>query len=110
VTWLLRVWFALCVLDAIGGVFGWLELRKEQSRAACYLARILLASGYRSATTIVGLALFGINVKAEPWYLILGISAVAYKAYATWGWLLFARNVINGGGWKDLFRRRVKKI
>jgi hypothetical protein len=99
------VWIGLCILDAIGGVLGWLELRKERSRAAYYLARILLASGYRSATTIVGLALFGINVKAEPWYLGLGISAVAYKACATWGWLLFARGIVNGGGWADLFRR-----
>jgi hypothetical protein len=103
---LLFVWILLCVIDALGGLLGWLELRREDERVARYLAHILLASGYRSGITIVGLVVFGLNVKAQLWYLVLGVSAVAYKAYATWGWLLYARNVINGGGWRDLFRRK----
>jgi hypothetical protein len=66
----------------------------------------LYAGGQRSAMTIVGLALFGVNVRADLWYLVLGLWALLYKAYATWGWLFYYRGVINGGGFIGLLRRK----
>jgi hypothetical protein len=99
-------WVAMAAIDMMGGLMGWLELRREAQPSARRLAKVLLAGGYRSLTTIVGLYLFGLNVKTETWLLAVGLSAVAYKAYATWGWLLYLHGIINGGGWWGLLKRK----
>ena len=98
-------WISFAAVDAFGGVIGWLELRRERPDASRYLAHVLLAGGWRSVTTIIGLYLFGLNLKAESWYLWLGVSAVAYKGYSTWGWLMYLHGII-GHSWWDLFKRK----
>ena len=93
------------MIDALGGLMGWLELRRESEPAGRYLAKVLLAGGFRSITSIIGLIVFGLNVKTQSWFLFLGVFAVAFKGYATWGWLLYLHGLINGGWW-SLFKRK----
>lgn len=109
----------VAVIDAIGGIVGWLELRMERNAAgqlirsrdssSVRLSRILLAGAYRSISTVIGLYLFGLNVKAQGWFLFIGIYAVAYKAYSTWSWFAYLRNWINGGGWLGFFRKQLTR-
>lgn len=98
-------WIAFAFLDAVGGFVGWIELRKDFQRSSQRLAPVLFAGAYRSVTTILGLYLFGMNINAPVWFLCVGLSAVIYKAQATWGWLFYLHGVINGGGWAGIFRR-----
>jgi hypothetical protein len=55
---------------------------------------------------MVGLLMLGLNAKASMWLLGWGCWAVIYKAYSTWGWLLYCRGVINGGGFWALFKHK----
>src|ERR1043165_2979451 len=98
-------WVVFAGIDALGGLMGFLELRREAKHSARYLAHVLLAGGYRSVATIAGLTLYGLNDKTEMWFLCLGLSAVVYKAYATWGWLMYLHGIINGDGLLGLFKR-----
>lgn len=98
-------WITVCFLDVSAGVLGWLEMRKETKRVAHYLGRVMMASAVRSGTTIVGLYAFGVNVKTHLWFLVLGLIAVTYKAIATWGWIFYCRDIINGSGWWGLVKR-----
>lgn len=99
-------WIVFAVLDSVAGVLGWLELRNQHDATLRRLSKVMYGGGQRSIITIIGLLLFGLNIKAHPLYLIAGLWGVAYKAYATWGWLLYYRGVINGGGWWALVKRK----
>jgi len=101
-------WIVFATLDVIAGLLGWLELRGHADATTNRLSKVLYAGGQRSFATIVGLLLFGVNLRASLWYLMLGLWALVYKAYATWGWLFYYRGMINGGGFWDLFRRKRK--
>src|SRR6185295_9818277 len=92
-------WVTVCFLDLLAGLLAGLEWWKIGDRLATRMAHILFSTSYRSFTTIIGLSIFGLNVRAKPWYLWVGLSAVTYKAYATWSWLLHSRGIINGNGW-----------
>lgn len=102
------LWIIIASLDIVGGIgaglIWWKEERDERLSSARRMAHILFSGGYRSATTVVGLALFGLNLRSKTWFLCVGLSAVAYKAYSTWSWVLMSIGVINGGGWLGLLR------
>lgn len=99
-------WITFAVLDSVAGALGWLELRSHNDATLKRLSKVMYAGGQRSVITIIGLSLFGLNIKAHPLYLVLGLWGVAYKAYATWGWLLYYRGLFQNGGWWSLFKRR----
>lgn len=104
-------WLVFAALDIASGLLGWVENRTphaktREQRTANRLSKVLFAGAQRSGVNIVGLLMFGLNEKAALWFLAWGCWSVAYKAYATWGWLLYSRGVINGGGWWALFKRK----
>lgn len=102
-------WLVFASLDIASGLMGWMENRStkpktREERTANRLSKVMFAGAQRSAVTIVALLTLGVNSKAALWFLAWGCWAVIYKAYSTWGWLLYARGVINGGGWWALVR------
>lgn len=101
-------WLALNALNFWGGVSGWLELRKDYRRASHYLSRVLLAEGIRAGVSLFSIERFYISLQAAPIVVIPNIVVVTVLCIAMWGWLLFCRGVINGNGWRDLFKRRPK--
>lgn len=96
------VWLTVCLIDGIAAILGWIELRQKKDRSFNYLSRILLADAIRAFLTTVGLYLFGVNVQANLWYLVLGLFSVCYQGTSTVGWLLYIRGIINGGGFIGL--------
>lgn len=105
-------WITFAVLDVVGGLLSFVELQVQEDESSRRQAKIMLAGAQRSLITCIGLALFGINVKAHWLFLCWGCFGVIYKGYATWGWLLYWRgNFRNGGYWsllKTLFKRKSK--
>lgn len=100
------IWISFAVVDVVAGFLGWLELRSHNDATLNRLSKVMFAGGQRSLVTIIGLSMFGMNLRAQPWYLAWGMWAVIYKAYATWGWLLYYRGVFSNGGWWSLFKRK----
>ncbi len=108
------MWLVFAALDIASGLMGWIENRSvkpqtREERTANRLSKVLFAGAQRSAINIVGLLMFGVNQKASLWFLVWGCWGVIYKAYATWGWLLYCRGVINGSGWWALVGRKKGK-
>jgi hypothetical protein len=94
---LISYWVILNALNLVGGVLGWLELRKSrEERGAVYLSRILLAEAFRSGTSIIGIRRFAQALLAFPYYVSLSVVVTTLLCGAIWGWLLYSRGVING--------------
>lgn len=98
-------WLIICIVDCLASALAWLELKKRRDRTFVYLSRIMLADALRALTSFIGLYLFGINTQSNDVYVAAALASVIYQAYSTTSWLLYCRNIINGGGVRDLFRR-----
>src|SRR5688500_7833828 len=92
-------WVILNVLIALGGVQGWVELRNVgRPRVALYLSRVMMAEALRAVITIIGIRRFHASLEAVPVYIGFSVLVSTLLCGAIWGWLLYTRGIINGGG------------
>lgn len=98
-------WLLITIANFVSSLLAWAELKGKRDRSFVYLSRWMRADAARAVVTGLGLYLFGINVQSKLWFLALGLASVAYQSYATVGWLLYVRGLINGGGWFELLHR-----
>ena len=102
---LLTYWAILTILMTVGGVIGWYQLRHDRRRVSLYLSRILIAESFRSALTFTGIINWAAELRPSLIYLALSTLGATLLCGAIWGWLLYLRGVINGGGIFGLLRR-----
>ena len=98
----LALWIFLSVLNAVGGLIGWFQLRTDRRRASLYLSRILIATSFRNMLTFVGLYQWSHVAAQSPIYVAFSLLAAVLLCGAIWGWLFYLRGIWNGGGWRDL--------
>jgi hypothetical protein len=102
-------WIALNFLIAVGGVAGWLQLRQSEHRVASrYLSRILLSEAMRGALSLWGTGRFRSGLAVTPLFMLASVVVITLVTGAIWGFLFYARGIINGGGWWGLLTRRWK--
>lgn len=100
------IWWTVAFLDAVSFFFAWLELWQKTDRSWTYIRRLILGDFFNSVQTVIGLLLFGLNVKTHFGFLVFGLGVAVYRGYASTGWLLFVRGLLNGGGWMGLLLKR----
>jgi hypothetical protein len=103
-------WVLLNLAIVFGGVLGWVELRNAGGpRVVLYLSRVMLAEALRATITLVGIQRFHVSLGAVPVYVASSVFVSTLLAGAIWGWLLYTRGIINGGGVLGLVGRLLRK-
>ena len=103
---LIGYWLILNALQVIGGVIAWWDLHRSKHRVVVYQSRLLLALAIRAIGTIWGVPMFSSGLESKPIYtFIQSVVISTLVTGAIWGWLLYARGVINGSGIMSIFTR-----
>lgn len=103
-------WVLLNLLIAIGGVLGWIELRNiGRPRVVLYLSRVVAACALSGISQIVTIRRFHHTLGSLPVDTTVHVLATTAMCGAIWGWLLYTRGIINGGGVLGLVGRLINK-
>lgn len=106
---LLGFWMFLTILTTVGGVIGWYQLRTDHHRVSLYLSRILIAIALRSLITFIGIYIWAATLGRAPIFIAFSTLGATLLCGAIWGWLLYLRGIVNGGGWRDLWKKGTPK-
>lgn len=101
----IALWLFLTVVNVVGAVIGWHQLRTDPNRVSLYLSRILIAEGIRGTLAFVGVYYAYDRLVNAPIYVMLSLFSVTLLTGAIWGWLLYLRGLWNGGGWPEFLSK-----
>ena len=93
----LYIWIALAGADVVGCLWTvWLMRRKRESKIIRYLAFVIAAGAWRSASTLVGVWIY-FGVMGSNWpFALFGLGGLVVLVLARWAFLLWLRGKING--------------